>query len=105
ALLEEMLQEDVSITARGVVRRATSPFKHASDITRIPARRELLRKFKEKQGVERGLKERASKQSRANLVRRVARLEAEVETLRAARDLLIVSHKAMLLAVGETGGM
>lgn len=39
------------------------------------------------------------------LAAKVARLTQENEVLKGERDLLVASHKAMLLAVGEMGGM
>src|SRR4051812_25064318 len=49
--------------------------------------------------------ERADKQSKTNLASRTAKPEDDKSTAEAERDVLIASHKAMLLAVGEMGGM
>lgn len=104
-VLARMLEENEAITARSVVRDSDSPFKHASDITRQPTRRELLEKYQSKQHELRALIEKTDSQSRTNLQLKVARLAQENETLMAQRTLLIASHKAMLLAMGELGGM
>ena len=104
-ILQRMLNDNVVITARSVIREIDSPFKHASDITRQPERKALLEKYRARQSELRALMEKTDKQSRTNLQARVARLIQENEALQADRDLLIASHKAMLLAVGEMGGM
>lgn len=104
-ILQRMLNDNVVITARSVIRENDSPFKHASDITRQPERKALLEKYRARQSELRALMEKTDKQSRTNLQARVARLIQENEALQAERDLLIASHKAMLLAVGEMGGM
>lgn len=104
-ILQRMLNDNVIITARSVVREHDCPFKHASDITRQCERKALLNQYQARQSELRALVEKTDKQSRTNLQARVARLTQENEALQAERDLLIASHKAMLLAVGEMGGM
>lgn len=104
-VLKRMLNDNVVITARSVIREQDCPFKNASDITRQPERKALLEQYKTRQSELHALVEKTDKQSRTNLQARVARLTQENETLSAERDLLIASHKAMLLAVGEMGGM
>lgn len=104
-ILQRMLNDNVVITARSVIREQDCPFKHASDVTRQPERKALLDQYQARQSELRALVEKTDKQSRTNLQARVARLTQENETLKAERDLLIASHKAMLLAVGEMGGM
>lgn len=104
-LLEAMLLDNEDITARGVTRRQGSPYNHASDITRIPERRQLLDRYKARQLELRTLKEKSDKQSKTNLLRKIARLEEELLAVEGQRDTLIASHRAMLLAVGEMGGI
>ena len=104
-VLQRMLNDNVVISARSVIREHDCPFKHASDITRQPERKALLEQYKTRQSELHALMEKTDKQSRTNLQARVARLTQENEALSAERDLLIASHKAMLLAVGEMGGM
>jgi len=48
---------------------------------------------------------KADKTSKSSLSSQIARKDQEIETLTAQRDLLIASHRAMILAVGEMGGM
>ena len=105
AILQRMLNDNTAITARSVIREQDCPFKNASDITRQPARKALLNQYQARQFELRALVEKTDKLSRTNLKAQVARLRQENESLKAERDLLIASHKAMLLAVGEMGGM
>lgn len=105
AVLEEMLASNITITARAVTRQLASPFKNASDITRQASRHALLKQFQDRQKMVRDLAEDVDKESVTNLRLKVARLEEACASLRQSRDLLIASHKAMLLSVGEIGGM
>lgn len=104
-ILQRMLNDNIAISARAVIREKGCPFKHASDITRQPERKRLLNQYQERQSELRSLMEKADKHSRTNLQAQAARLKQENANLKAERDLLIASHKAMLLAVGELGGM
>lgn len=105
AILQRMLNDNVDISARSVIRETDSPFKHASDVTRQPERKALLDQYQARQRELRALMEKTDKQSRTNLQAKVARLIQENDALKGERDLLVASHKAMLLAVGEMGGM
>lgn len=102
--LESMLQSNEAITARSVVRCLNGTFKHASDITRHAERRRILETYQERQVALRVLMEKANKQSKGNLTQMIERKNREIETLARQRDLLIASHKAMILAVSEMGG-
>ena len=104
-VLEAMLFDNESITARAVVRRQGSPFKNASDITRNLKRTELLDAYKLRQAELRALKEKVDKQSKTNLLREIGRLKEDVAALEGEKATLLASHRAMLLAVGEMGGM
>jgi len=104
-LLEAMLHENQDITARAVTRRQGSSFRHASDLTRNTERARLLNSYKNRQAELRALSEKTNKQSRTNLTRHIGRLEEECNESKKQRDTLIASHKAMLLAVGEIGGV
>lgn len=105
AILQRMLNDNIDISARSVIRETDSPFKHASDVTRQPERKALLDQYQARQRELRALMEKTDKQSRTNLQAKVARLIQENDALKGERDLLVASHKAMLLAVGEMGGM
>lgn len=105
AILQRMLNDNIDISARSVIRETDCPFKHASDVTRQPERKALLERYKTRQRELRNLMEKTDKQSRTHLQAKVARLTQENDVLKGERDLLVASHKAMLLAVGEMGGM
>ncbi|MEO3430144.1 hypothetical protein AAFN88_14885 [Pelagibius sp. CAU 1746] len=104
-VLEAMLLDNETVTARGAVRRMDGVLKHASDITRRPERRQMLETYQKKQTELRSVMEKANKQSKTNLAARITKKEAEIAALTGQRDLLIASHKALILAVGEMGGM
>jgi hypothetical protein len=104
-VLEAMLCENANITATAAAHHPSSPYKHASDITRNPGRAALLKEYVERQDELRRLLERSNKQSKTNLTNKVADLEYKNAQLQAQRDLLIASHRSMILAVGEMGGM
>lgn len=104
ATLDAMLQDNEDISARGAVRRLSGTFKHASDITRNAERRQALETYQDRQSALRALMEKTNKQSKTNLIQAIERKNREIETLVRQRDLLIASHKAMILAVSEMGG-
>ena len=103
--LEAMLLDNEDVTARGAVRRSNGAFKHASDITRPPDRRALLEAYQARQASLRSLMGKTDKQSREHLAAKLAAKDDEIARLRSERDLLIASHRAMILAVGEVGAM
>lgn len=102
-ILEEMLNNDETITARAVARKHPA-IKHASSITRIPLRSNLLTRYQDRQNQFREWQRRTPKRSRDQLAAqlgqrdsRIAELEHQVEVL---RHFLL----AMIRAVGELGG-
>lgn len=103
-LLEAMVTEDDTISARAVVRRSEGVFKHASDITRNEARRRRIEEAIKKQETIRAAVNRSSKKSRTELEKLVAAKNDEIEQIRADREMLVASHRAMILAVAEMGG-
>ena len=105
AILESMLLDNENITARSVVRRSEGQFKNASDITRNEKRRDMLETYQAKQADLRALMAKSNKLSKESLSEQIPVLKLELEKLTRQRDILIASHKAMLLAVGEVGGM
>ncbi|MDH0614128.1 MULTISPECIES: hypothetical protein [unclassified Agrobacterium] len=103
-LLEAMIAEDEDITVRAVCRRSDGVFKHATDITRNEARHRMVKTAITKQEIIRTAVNRSSKKSRAELENLVAMKNAEIAQLQADKELLIASHRAMILAVAEMGG-
>lgn len=104
-ILTRMLSNNTNITARSLIRETDCELKHASDVTRQSKRRLLLEQYQMRQQELRAMVEKTNSQSRTNLSRRLALLQQENEKLKSERNLLIASHKAMLLAVGEMGGI
>ena len=103
-ILERLLAENETITARAAVRNSSGIFRHASDIIRHPERRRVLADFATRQAAVRQAIKRTSKKSRQALEQELATKQQQIETLLAQRDQLIASHRAMILAVAETGG-
>jgi hypothetical protein len=102
--LEAMLVDDEKITARAVIRRMGGVLKHPTDITRNEKRRVLVADYSGKQEKIRAAVERSTKLSRTALERQVALKNAEIERLRSEKELLIASHRAMILSTAELGG-
>jgi len=100
-----MLLDNEDISARAAVRRLPGAFKHATDITRQTDRRGLLEEYRLRQAELRTVIEKSNKQSKTNLSAAIERKDREIEVLTRQRDLLVASHKAMILAVGEMRGM
>lgn len=103
--LEAMLLDNDDITARGAVRRLRGALKHASDITRVEERRALLEKYQARQKEIRIVAQKADKTSKPRLVAAIGERDAKISELERDRELLIASHRAAILAVGEMGGM
>jgi hypothetical protein len=103
-LLEAMIAEDETITARAIVRRSGGVFKNATDITRNVDRRTKFEDAQRKQETIRIAIGRSSGKSRAELERLVEVKNAEIDELQGDRQLVIASHRMMILAVAEMGG-
>lgn len=104
AVLKSMVETDVTITARAAARQTDGVLKHASDITRNTKRKELLDRYSNLQRRIRDAVDRSSKKSRSELERLVAKKDAEIDRLKSEQQLLIASHRAMILSVTEMGG-
>jgi hypothetical protein len=103
-VLEAMLVNDEKITARAVIRRMGGVLKHPTDITRNEKRKALVAKYAGRQEKIRIVVERSSKLSRAELERQISLKNTEIERLRSEKELLIASHRAMILSMTEMGG-
>ncbi|PND20496.1 hypothetical protein CN934_15640 [Ensifer sp. MMN_5] len=103
-LLEAMIAEDEEITVRAVCRRSDGVFKHATDITRNEGRHGMVKAAVLKQETIRTAIGRSSKKSRAELEKLVAAKNTQIAQLQADKELLIASHRTMILAVAEMGG-
>lgn len=103
-VLEAMLSEDETVTARAVARKLEG-VDHASSITRDAWRKERLAEWQARQRSIRALASRAGKQSKAKVAADLARKEERIRELEAQIEMLLASHRAMIRAVGEMGGM
>ncbi len=103
-ILQEMLETDVTMTARGVARK--HPFiQHASSITRHQNRRDLLARYQAMQNERRAWLKRLPKYSRAQTASQLADKDLRIAELERQVEILRVSHLAMIRAVGELGGV
>ena len=104
SILEELLEKDITITAREVARRH-SAFNHAASITRNSDRQKLLRDFQEKQALVRKLTHSAKKIAKSSLIADLAEKDQKIAMLEEQVQILTASHIAMLRVVGQVGGM
>jgi hypothetical protein len=102
--LEAMLVDDEKITARAVIRRMGGVLKHPTDITRNEKRKTLVADYADRQEKIRTAVERSSKLSRAELEHQISLKNADIDRLRSEKELLIASHRAMILSTAEMGG-
>lgn len=102
--LESMLEQDTDITHRAVV-RAIEGLSAPSSITRDNYRRSLVEFYQATQAERRQWVKRVQKVSQANVVAQLAAKDRRIEELERQIAILTASHKAMILAVGEMGGM
>lgn len=104
-LLNRMVHEDEKISFRRLAERSEGVFPHASSLTRNDRLRALVDDAISKQGEARAVAAKYSKSSPARAAAKIAALEAEIKELKYKVDLLTVSHRAAILAIGRIGGM
>lgn len=99
--IARLLDGDLDITARAVAKLlGVAP----STITRSPFRSKLVADAADQQRSIRAIAA-ANKSSTEALVARIAKRDEEIASLQRRINILVASHRAMLLAVGEMGGM
>lgn len=103
-ILEELLSNDITITAREITRHHPT-LKHASTITRSIERRTLLKEYQDKQKYLRKHISNSKKQSQSKLALQLAEKDKKIAELEKQIQILTASHIAMLKAVGEIGGV
>jgi hypothetical protein len=103
-ILQEMLEANETITARAVARKHPA-IGHASSITRIPVRAELLARYQEQQKQFREWQRRLPKRSRDQLAAQLTQKDVRIGELERQVEILRVSHLAMIRIVGELGGI
>ena len=104
-LLNEMIEQDITVTFRKVAEQSGGRFPHASTLTRSPDRRAVVEAAVVRQAAARAVAKKFAKNSPSRLADRLAELEAENVCLRRQRDFLVASHRAAILAIGKIGGM
>lgn len=102
-ILEQLLANDIEITARAVA-RLHPKIKAASSITRNEGRSQLLADYQMRQKEYRHWRSRAGKQSSVNVASLLAQKEQRIAELERNIQLLTSSHVALLRAVGAMGG-
>lgn len=103
AILEELLANDVDITARAVVRMHSS-INNPSDFTRNASRSHALHLYQKKQEEVRKLSKRIGGSGSSFAARSIEALESRLKELEENEDARILSHIAMINAVCELGG-
>jgi len=98
-----MLNDDTTISARAVANRHTK-IKSASSFTRNPDRLALISKYQERQSQHRTWQKKLKKTSSEKANQLLATKDERISELEMRNKLLIISHMAMLKAVGEMGG-
>jgi hypothetical protein len=104
SVLEQMLERGERISARGVLKHV-SDVRAPSSLTRDPVRRSMLEEFRRIQEARNTWVERAKKQSTARLLSRLYERVVGIEFFVCQLQLLVASHRAMVQAVGELGGL
>lgn len=99
---QELIDSDQEVTAREIGRKVGVA---ASSITRDPARKKVIEAAKAKQAEFRAWRKRQAKQSRDKDAESLAEKDLRIAELESRVDLLTASHKAMVLSIGEFGGM
>ena len=104
AALDEMIADNITITARAVVRHIPEVFKNAFAITRDnPERLQVLGDAQKRQRTIRQLKDQLDPKSRGALQKEVATLKERLLRIEAQRDMLIASHRGLFQAVSSQG--
>ncbi len=102
--LEAMLEADLTITHRAVV-RAVQGLNAPSSITRDAYRRSLVEHYQSIQSERRAWVKRAQKASQKSVLSQLSAKDLRIQDLETQVAILTASHKAMIQAVGELGGM
>lgn len=104
SILQELLERDIDITAREIVRRHSS-LSSASTITRHPARRQLVEEHQRRQAEMRQWQVRLGKQSKEQVAEKLASQQIKIAELDVKVRTLVMGHVALIAAVAQVGGM
>lgn len=102
-ILDDMLANDETITARAVA-RVHPRISAASSITRSIGRSRLLADYQERQSTFRDWRGKPGRLSKAAAAEALAQRDLRIAQLESRLALLTASHVAMIRAVGELGG-
>jgi len=102
SICDQLIENNETISARKVSRLLEI---QTTSLTRDPLRLEILNDAKNKQEKLREWLKRQPKQSRKKDAESLAARDLKIENLEEQKQFLIASHKAMIMAVGEIGGM
>lgn len=103
-VLEHLLDANEKITYRSIVRHING-LQAASSLTRDPYRRNLVEHYQMLQLQRREWVERERKTSQKNLLNNLADRDQRIRVLEEQVAILTASHKMLILAVGESGGL
>lgn len=99
-----MLEKHQNITFRAVAKQI-SGLSAVSSITRDEYRRSLVEQYVELQDERKKWIKRINKTSREDFATLLAKKDEQIVELERRVNALTASHKAMILAMGELGGM
>ncbi|NFV79872.1 hypothetical protein [Magnetospirillum aberrantis] len=102
--LEKMLENNQSISLRSVISQLDG-IGQPSSISRDEWRNSILQSYQHRQREVRALMERADKTSKANVLGQLQKAKKRISELEAQVEALTASHKALIQAVGQVGGM
>jgi hypothetical protein len=103
-ILQELLDQNIDITAREIVRRHSS-LSSASTITRHPSRRQLVEEHQLRQAEMRQWQIRLGKQSKDQVAQKLAAQESKIADLDQTVRILVTGHVGLIAAVAQVGGM
>ena len=102
-ILDQLLDENVNITAREVARRHPT-LRAVSSITRSQVRSALLSQYQERQLEHRRAAARIGSVHPSVAHEVIARHESKIQELERAVQILTASHVAMVRTIGAMGG-
>lgn len=104
SILRDLINENVDITAREIVRRHSS-LSSASSITRNAGRRQLVGDHQRRQLEMRQWQLRLTKQPKGQIAQKLAMQQIEIADLNHTVQNLVIGHLALIAAVAQVGGV
>jgi hypothetical protein len=104
-MIDRMIQEDETITLRAIMSHLPEDFTHTTALTRPLEYKNIYMTGKAEQERIRAIATSVSKQSPTLLHQKIAKQAIQIEQLDRQVQILVSSHRAMLAAVGEMGGV